>query len=338
MNTNDNWLDSQNQQRPDYQNLDKPSKRRRGIYELVCSKYMKAWAILAVFVLTIPTLVYYFTIDVGSYVGTPKVTCLIRNGFRVPCGRENLTHEDCRKLLCCFDMRQKQCYHSLPSWYNYEKSDDGCVYETFMKQSPFGTETVKKVFFTVQDKSENTVRIKLEVYEGNNSVEFLDASVVLDRNYVVQIEEKALTIDIFRNKTNELLLTTAKGPLIVSNEYLEWSLYLSNGSLFGINQTLIDLTNEQKFRKVLYKNKFDHYSIPVFWGYSSGKFHAVTIFHDGPLEVTVTSSKLVLLRSLTLDSVEIEVDVGHTPKMLHDQLMKTSKVPPFWVLENHICR
>lgn len=339
MSANVNWLDKQNQQRLDYQNVDKPVRRRK-ILDIACSKYVKVWAILAIFALVVPALVYYFTFDEGIFPVPPGVTCMVQETFRVPCGKVNLTKEECWSLSCCFDQKESECYHSLPSRYFYVKSEDSNVYETFQRKSPLGTRTKKKVFFAVSEKSENVVGIKLAVYNDSGTESFEHGSSVVNKMYDIRVKEKELAVEICRKDTQEGLLSTDKGPLIVSDWYLEWTLYLTNanGSLFGINQTLIQTNKWEKFTKVFYKNKLDHYSLPALWAYSKGKFSGVSISHEGPLEITVLPSNLIILRSLTLDNIEIEVDAGHTPKMLHDQFRNTTKMPPYWAMETHICR
>lgn len=336
MSVNDNWLDHQNEQRVDYRNVNK-FVQKRGIYQLLTSKYIKIWAMLAVIVITIPPLVYYFVIDDGSFPLLPKETCMVQERFRVPCGRVNLTREECWNLMCCFDPYDKKCYHSIPSKYNYVKSESKNIYETSIEKSPLGTTAVKKLFFIVTEKDENVVNIKLGVYNNKKNI-FVTNDVVVNKTYDVHIDKNELEVQIFRKGSNEVLLSTSKGPLIASDQYLEWTIFLGNGILFGVNRDFIELDNGKTFKKVFYKNKWDHCSTPTFWLFSKGKTHGVSVIHDGPLEITIMQSNVVIMRSLTLDNIEIELDVGDTPKKLHDQRTTIEKGTPFWVLEPQLCR
>lgn len=334
-NNDDNWLNRQNEQRVDYQNLNK-FVPKRGIYQLLTSKYIKIWAMLAIFVVTIPPLVYYFVIDDGSFPILPRETCMVQEWFRVPCGKGNLTREECWNLMCCFDPRERNCYHSIPSKYKYVKSKSKNVYEAVMEKSPIGTKSVKKLFFTVTEKDENVVNIKLGVYKHKESV-FVRNNAV-NKTYDVQIDETGLGVEIFRKGSNELILSTLKGPLIVSDRYLEWTIFPGDGMLFGITRDFIEVDNGKIFKKVFYNNKWDQYSTPTFWLFSKGKVHGVSIVHEGPLEITIIQSNVVIMRSLTYDDIEIELDVGDTPKKLHAQRTTIEKGTPFWTLEPHLCR
>lgn len=337
MSTNDNWLDRQNQQRADYKNLN-GTIRKAQLCQLLCTEYVKLIIILLIFVLIVPPLTYFFIIDEGTISQPSAETCMVNDMFKVPCGRQNLTQKQCWSLMCCFDPKHKDCYHSIPSRYFYVKSDKVNIYETSIEKSPFDTKMVHDVFFTVNEKSENEVNLKLGMYKKGNSFSYEDYSADLKKNYEVQLHNSELSVEIFRNGTKELLLSTSRGPLIVSETYLEWTFYLTGAYLFGVNQNLIKVHDNKTFKKVLYKNKLDHYSIPTIWAYSQGKFHAITISHDGPLEITIKPSNLVILRSLTLDNIEVDLNIGPTPKMLHDQLMKQTQLPPYWTMGTHICR
>lgn len=336
MSDNDNWLNQQNDKRTDYQNGNK-FVRKRDVYQVVCSKYVKIWAILAVFVVTIPALVYYLAIDNGSFPLPPMDTCMVHKMFRVPCGKANLTRDECWRLSCCFDPKEKDCYHSIPSRYNYVKSKSPNIYETRIEKSPLGTKTVKKVSFIVTEKDENVVNIKLGVFNDNNSVLVGDYATV-NKSYDVRMDHNELGVEIFRKGSGELLLSTYKGPLIVSDKYLEWTLFPGMGLLFGVNRNLIEVPRGKTFKQVFYKNKLDHYSIPTLWLFSRGKTHGISIIHEGPLEIIIKESNVVIMRSLTLDDIEIEVFVGDTPKKLHYQRATIEKWMPFWTMETHLCR
>lgn len=337
MSTNDNWLDRQNQQRVDYKNIN-TNFRKTQFCHLLCTEYVKVISILLIFILTVPPLTYFFIIDEGTIPVPSAETCMVHDMFKVPCGRENLTQEQCWSLMCCFDPKHKDCYHSIPSKYFYVKTDKANLYETLIEKSPFGTKMVHNVSFTVSEKSENEVILKLGVYKEDNSLSFGNDTVDINKNYYVQFQNNELSVEILRKGTNELLLSTFRGPLIVSERYLEWTFYLTGAYLFGVNQNLIRVSDNETFKKVLYKNKLDHYSIPTIWAYSKGKFHSITISHDGPLEITIKPSNLIILRSLTLDNIEVDLNIGHTPKMLHEQLVKQIQVPPYWTMGTHICR
>ncbi|XP_023013554.2 lysosomal alpha-glucosidase [Leptinotarsa decemlineata] len=328
MSGNNTWLEDQLGNQSDNE------KKFEFNWRLKCKIYgsrIFGWTFISAFAIIIPILVYYFVVDLGTYISIDSFTCLVNESFRVSCGKVDITSEDCVSVGCCFDSKVNFCYHYLPSRYSYDH--DGTNHVVSRRKTPFGTKAIDKLKITVNELNSDQVSVTLH---GVNS------SVVSDtlpnKNYRVTKVKEKLMVEIYRNTTGELLLSTTKGPLIASDDYWEWTLYLTNQSLFGLNQTLISLKRNSNFSMVLYHNKNNHHSLPTFWAYTKGKFHGVSIKHDGPLEITILPSYLIVMRSLTGGNIELKLSLGPTPKLLHDQQLSVSKLPPFWMMGVHICR
>ncbi|KAJ8921288.1 hypothetical protein NQ315_013762 [Exocentrus adspersus] len=301
------------------------------IRSIVCNKIVRGWILLTVFAATVPVLVYYFVIDKGTYETDDSYTCLVEKSFRITCGKVNITSNDCENVNCCFDKFDKVCYHYLPSKYSYD-IDENEEYIPLQIKTPYNTSSLKKLHIGVKEIDENKVSLILsqEPIAGN---QFNDTK----KNYEVRIIAEKLMVEVSRSN-GDLLLSTTKGPLIASQNYWEWSLYLTNHSLFGLNKTLINTPVNSTFKKVIYKNKVDHSTVPILWAYNNKQFHGVIINHDGPLEIDILPSNIVILRGLSDAPIEIELAVGPTPSDLHHQQTKSSALPPPWVLGTHMCR
>lgn len=206
-------------------------------------------------------------------------------------------------------------------------------YVALQSKTPYGTTSLQTLMISVNEIDENKVSVIL--HQENVTVE--DHYLDTEKNYKVNLLQEKLMVEIYR-PNNDILLTTAKGPLIASDTYWEWSFYLTNHTLFGLNRTVISVAENSTFTKVIYKNKDDHSTAPVLWAYGNNKFHGVVIKHDGPLEIAILPSNLVILRCLMGDSIELELSVGPTPRLLHDQQAENVTVPPLWTLQTHICR
>ncbi|KAG5893095.1 hypothetical protein JTB14_024296 [Gonioctena quinquepunctata] len=323
------WLQKQLRNRKDEENKFYVN------WKLKCKLYgdkIFGWAFLVLFAFLIPILVYYFVVDRGTYTELDTYTCLVNETFRVSCGKVNITANECYEVNCCYDKKTEACYHFLPSRYSYD-SDEG-EYVVSYPKTPLGTKSINKMKLSVEEINSNKVRIIL--HDQNTPVE--TQTLTETKNYVVKQAQEKLIIEIFREEGKECILSTAKGPLIASENYWEWTLYLTDDFLFGLNQTLITLTENSNFSTVIYKNKNDHHSLPIFWAYNKGKFHGVVIKHDGPLEIKILPSYLIVLRSITGGNIELELSVGPTPKEVHDQQVGVSSLPPYWTLGIHLCR
>ncbi|CAG9814818.1 unnamed protein product [Phaedon cochleariae] len=333
-----NWVREQNETREDYLNGETP-QRKTSWKDGLCQG--KTFGRLFLFLMALsPILVYYLVVDEGTFTREDLYTCLVNDTFRVPCGRKNFTDKECLQADCCYDTKRMRCYHSVPSRYFYEAN--GGDFRASHEKTPIGTLSSQKLKISVDEISPDTVRV---ILHGAN--ETVPTNTLTNKNYTVNVQNRKLQVEVYRNNAEQdRLLTTSNGPLMVSEKYSEWTLYLTNHSLFGLNRTLltfqenrqVDPVANSTITKVIYNNKNDHYSVPVFWAYANGKFHGVQIKHEGPLEIEILPSYLVVLRSLTGGTIELVLSVGPTPKDLHDQQATSTSVAPFWLMGTHMCR
>lgn len=310
-----------------------PEKPKVSIFRrIVFDRRTRIFVLFLIFALAVPILVFYFVIDQRDYT-TPdySYTCSIESSYMVSCGRVNVSADECENIHCCFDFTSGGCYHSLPSRYGYNQPQNG-EYIPSLSQTPFGSKTLSKLKLSVIEVNSHKVKVIIhtpnEVYEENS---------VPEKQYQVRLQNDTLGVEIFRKETNELLLTTMRGPLIASDGYWEWNFQLTDKLLFGLGE--VKLEENKTITKVIYKNRNDHNTLPNFMGYTEGLFHGVVVEHDGPLEVIVLPSKLIVLRSLAEDRIILNLCIGPTPSDVVKQMrLYEPTPPPYWVLGAHICR
>lgn len=73
-------------------------------------------------------------------------------------------------------------------------------------------------------------------------------------------------VEVYRKLDNTLLFSTARGPLIATNNYLEWSFYLNGTFLAGLGQLPLEQTD-----KLLLMNNADNFTAPFVLAYSKLK-------------------------------------------------------------------
>ncbi|RZC36640.1 maltase-glucoamylase-like protein, partial [Asbolus verrucosus] len=326
------YIQEQNEIREDY----KIKKKSSAVRDVLCSKTAKGLLFVSFFAIAVPLLMYYFVIDEGSYEADDDHTCLVNKTYRIQCGNSNnVTIDYCDQINCCYDNSAKICFHYLPSKYYYFQETNEEVYKPSLTKTPFGSNLFENIAVTVNELDENSIQIILH----DPNVKTASNEVGSNKNYILKRNDTPMSVEIYRNETGELLLTTAKGPTIISENYWEWSFQLTEQYLFGLGQILIDLDENSTLTKVIYGNNLDHNTLPVFMAYNNGKYHGLIVRHSGPLEVTVLPSKLVSLKSLAGSQIVLELCIGPTPKdVIRQQRKKQTNFVDLWSLGVHICR
>lgn len=290
-----------------------------------------------VFALTIPLLLFFVLFHLGYSVKEERHTCLVASSYRVSCGGFNLTLEDCVAVDCCFDEESDECYHYIPSLYYYQTKADssttGCYYAV-QEQTPFNTTSINALAVSVVELNEN--QLKIVLHHTNTTVN--TSNTVATKSYEFKIyDEDFVYVQVVRTSTGDSLFTTHKGPLIASSGYWEWTFQLTTENLFGLGE--LTFAENTRYTKVIYKNADDHNTLPVFMAYVNGSYHGVMVEHEGPLEVTVLPSYLIVLRALVGDGVSVTLSTGPTPADVVKQQRVSELVDlPFWALGPHICR
>ncbi|KAK9890619.1 hypothetical protein WA026_011981 [Henosepilachna vigintioctopunctata] len=298
-------------------------------FSKLCVLQFIASVLMTIFVIITPFYVYLNVFDhIEKDTQTNK--CLVDNIYRLPCGKNNINETECVNVFCCFELSTNSCYHSIPSVYYYHSSDS----MPNVNLTPLGFESVNFLNINVID---DFPKLKIIL----NDKRLLGMAPNLDSQFnVTNNDNDKISVTVFRKNTNEMLLTTAKGPLIACKEYLEWSLQLTTnrGVLFGLGQLEIDLNENSTLTKVIYKNRNDHNTLPYFMAYNNGKYHAVVIEHEGALKITVLPSYLIHIRSISGLKVEITLVEGPTPKDIYKHLRNEKVTIPEWALGVHLCR
>ena len=317
-----------------YENEEKESKKAKLIRMIRNEKY-QLFLFFFLFVLFVPVLMYYFMTPRG--MDGQQFTCLMNNTFRVPCGRVNLTREECQKIECCFDDDNSECFHYLPSKYNYRRDEDGDgendIFTSTRKVTPFGNNSTQKLFLRTTTEDDYTLKITVSKNNIPGDTGENNTSEIFQK---ILNQEGLLNVLVRRKINGSLLLTTELGPLIFSKNYTEWSFFIGE-HLFGLDE--LYFTNNETKKTFIYKNRNDNLVLPAFMAYNNGTYHGLVIQNTSPMEIMVLPSKLIVVRSLGSDDISVILTVGLTPKdVMMRQRNFTFKMPPDWILRPQICR
>lgn len=101
--------------------------------------------------------------------------------------------------------------------------------------SPLNTKSFESLKLDIQEISEDT----LSIFLGKpNDIEDNLASkeLLVDSKYLFKVFSPEMFIEVKRKSDNKTLLTTARGPLMASENYFEWSFYLNSFTLMGFDE------------------------------------------------------------------------------------------------------
>lgn len=114
--------------------------------------------ILVIFALTIPTLVFLF---VYSHEESDiSHTCNILQNFRIPCGPPGPSlPKECEAINCCYNVKTKRCYHTLPSKYQYVSNDQDWEngFVPMLDKSPFGKSNEQRIYLSYTNTSDEVL-------------------------------------------------------------------------------------------------------------------------------------------------------------------------------------
>uniref|UniRef100_A0A0C9QCU5 Si_0 protein n=1 Tax=Fopius arisanus TaxID=64838 RepID=A0A0C9QCU5_9HYME len=306
------------------------AKLKDRILFLPVTKYVLPTFLLAALLLTgVYLTMRFLTISENHFNGT----CEVPASYQVNCLPDRqTTYEECTKIECCFDAMTKKCYHTVPSRYGYTKDSlNPNFLQPKQKISPFGSEN-KPVAVYIEKIAAEHIRInmtalqQLQKNEHDLKVENTKHSENAFQNFstystmTIEVEDDSDLESLFSvtlRRGSELVMTTSKGPLIVTETYWEWNLFLGNSTVYGLNSAELNGTLHW-----IYNNE-EGMIIPGFLGITNdGKGIGCYVDYKGPMEIEVLQSNLIILRGISaLENLSINIFSGETPQHVTERFL-----------------
>jgi len=157
---------------------------------------------------------------------------------------QNITELECIASACCFSHRTG-CYHFLPSRYQlkYERDDrpwDGSGYWLPTWQlSPLKTPMTSRMKLDIRELSDDTLAIVLW-NPDQDEVTFEARETFANPAFTYRVFTPELFVEVRRKIDNKTILSTSRGPLIVSDNYFEWSFHLNGTILMGFDDLVVE--------------------------------------------------------------------------------------------------
>ncbi|XP_043277106.1 alpha-glucosidase-like [Venturia canescens] len=119
------------------------------------------------------------------------------------------------------------------------------------------------------------------------------------------------SVTVTRKENNAPLLSTARGPLILTDNYWEMTLFLTNSTVYGLNKLELNGTTNW-----IYDNENGTSKIAFLSINDNGESTSCYVSYLGPMEIEIINeSNLIVLRGFSLPS-EISFHVFAGPKPL----------------------
>ncbi|XP_062554913.1 neutral alpha-glucosidase C-like isoform X2 [Armigeres subalbatus] len=314
------------------------------IHVLLLNKTIRLFVILTLAAIVIPAFSYlfFFSQEIGHAPKQQLVgTCGHPTLYHIQCGFANISQYECHRLGCCYTSLST-CYHSLPSEHQFlfeGNWHDGAFLTPTKNFTPYHKSSMSKIQAHLTVVNQTYLALSLETVAREISRQHLTEpmSVIETDELQARIYSPTFFVEVKRKSNQEIVFSTARGPLIVSDGFIEWTLHLGVDILFGLGEAVLE-----PGRKYLLLNNQNASAVPVIMGYNmkTNQFNGVVFNTPGLTEVEIVRSRLIVIRAQFLGRFELELLPGPTPTDLHRQLKTLTQnhyQPPFWSYGVHVC-
>lgn len=290
-------------------------------------------------------------------------TCLIV--FRFEClsgSSEPVTQNSCERAGCCWNNKSSPaCFNTNPTRYRYQVVSVPPVESNRIRvdlkaerpSDPLNNTLVAAKFIV---RALNPHHLVVQLLKRDDSEESFraigqDMKTPLDEtDFQVNVAtklKKSFGVMIKRKNSNQVIFDTTRGPLSITDEYVEMTTILPSTHLYGIGQDW-----RSTFKRNFNYNKIQLYNrnqadsfLPFFMvfddGIGTGNVYGVFWDNWNPLEMQLSPTPALSFRS-TGGGAIIHILSGPTPsdvsKQYAEEIAGKVQMPPFWSLGFHLCR
>jgi hypothetical protein len=285
-----------------------------------------------------PILLYRFlfftSIELPPSDGYSFGTCLIHRTSRLPCGLGNMPASNCHPQ-CCYDIDNSYCFHRLPSrfsYLSYPQWTEEVDLRPRISTVPYAGQTsVPNLRLSIDEVS--STHLSLVFYDPEKTK--LKGRRIDDKIYEYRVLSPESEVEV--KVSEDVIFSTAKGPLIVSENIWEITFKLTDEVLYGLGE----LPLKPGTVKVLYNYNKGLSSLPLIYAKSNGSYHGLLIDMLAPTEIMIGRDNVIILRSITNSGLKLHLFAGPEPKDIMKDVMAFlgyNKNLEYWMLGAHVCR
>ncbi|XP_053670447.1 lysosomal alpha-glucosidase-like [Anopheles nili] len=324
-------------------------KRPALIHILLLNKTIRLFVVLGLAGVVIPAFAYlfFFSREIGHGNKRDIIgTCGHPTLYRIPCGYpSNLSLTECHLLGCCYTS-QAACYHSLPSEHQYIIGSEWtsgvpAILTPYRSNTPYGIPSLQEVRFDVTVSEAAGGRFTFLLSNMNATkvqTSYTGTPARLETaDLQVQVFSPTFFIEVQRKTDQEVIFSTARGPLVLTENFIEWTLHLAADTLFGLGRAYLEPGT-----KYLLLNSQNISAIPIIMGYNSKlkQFNGLVFNAPGLTEVEIVRSRLIIVRAQLGARFELQFLAGPTMAALYRQskaILQNHYTPPYWTYGVHVC-
>lgn len=290
--------------------------------------------------IVIPILIYVFVFKELAVINRDfsEGICAHPYEHRLQCGPDNITEEECEKN-CCYDNSRSHCYHLLPSRYSYVWTDNMKSLKPRNTNTPYrNVQNLPKLQFYM--KNITSTHLNFALYDPSKIQYEEWKSGSLDMTFDYKIYDNEFFFEIYKkNETDKSrpIMTTSRGPSIFSKNFMEWSFFLSDQYVYGMGELVL----KEIKSKMWYGSNESASAMPFVMAYRNGSFHGLYIEQESGMEISVSESRVITVRSFSEKGISAHFFQGESMKDVHKQFVKfvgKSRVPPYRAMGIHFCR
>lgn len=240
------------------------------IHVLLLNKTLRLFVILGLAAIVIPAFAYlfFFSQEIGHAPKQQLVgTCGHPTLYHIQCGFRNISQDECHRLGCCFTSLST-CYHSLPSEHQYQLDGDwfsGAFLTPARNLTPYLTTALPKVQVHLNVVELTRIQLSLTTVPEETTRQQTSRQInIVDTDELqARIYSPTFFVEVKRKSNEEIIFSTARGPLVVTEGFIEWTLHLGVDILFGLGEAVLE-----PGRKYLLLNNQNASAVPAVMGYS----------------------------------------------------------------------
>lgn len=241
------------------------------IHVLLLNKTIRLFFVLGLAAVVIPAFAYlfFFSQEIGHAPKHQLVgTCGHPTLYHIQCGFGNVSQDECHRLGCCYTSLST-CYHSLPSEHQFRLEgdwQDGAQLTPTRNLTPYLKSSVPKIRAHLGIVSQTRLQLSLTTVSAESTREQLPTeqiNVIETDELQARVYSPTFFVEVKRKSNDEIVFSTARGPLVVSEGFFEWTLHLGVDILFGLGEAVLE-----PGRKYLLLNNQNVSAVPVVMGYS----------------------------------------------------------------------
>lgn len=245
------------------------------IHVLLLNKTLRLFIILGLATVVIPAFAYLYFFSQEIYHEPRQAlvgTCGHPTLYHIQCGFINISQDQCHNLGCCYTS-SSICYHSLPSEYQYQCESgwhNGVSLTPTRNSTPYEKDPLPKIQINLNVLQQSRLQLLLAAVPLDAAQHELNTEAIdtLETDELeARIYSPTFFIEVHRKHNKEIIFSSARGPLLVTKDFFEWTLHLGVDILFGLGEAVL-----VPGKKYLLLNNQNVSAIPVVMGYSEYDF------------------------------------------------------------------